>query len=202
MDRRGLNQSQLAAYLEVHPSSVNAWVKGTSEPSPSSCAKLADLFHEPLAKVYALAGHPSPDYVPSAREPVMLRDQVTEFVVHLPNDVPIYEAFAGAGAGQVVDVTWFPPDTRGRRLAGLYVRGRSMEPDLFPGDIVIVDEDREPKPGDIVVATIGDETYVKRYERRSGFPVLVGNDGSSLNAREATIHGVAVERRQKLARQG
>lgn len=43
MDRRGLNQSQVASFLDVHPSSVNAWTKATSVPSTANCRKLAEL---------------------------------------------------------------------------------------------------------------------------------------------------------------
>lgn len=46
----------------------------------------------------------------------------------------------------------------------LRVKGESMiEAGILDGDIIIVDHDRRARPGDIVVALIGDEATVKHY---------------------------------------
>ncbi|NIA12712.1 MAG: transcriptional repressor LexA [Nitrospiraceae bacterium] len=46
----------------------------------------------------------------------------------------------------------------------LRVQGDSMVDDgILDGDIVVVDHDRPPKAGDIVVALVGDEATVKHY---------------------------------------
>ncbi|HNR37334.1 MAG TPA: transcriptional repressor LexA [Candidatus Hydrogenedentes bacterium] len=52
----------------------------------------------------------------------------------------------------------------GRKAYCLRVNGDSMiEAGILDGDIIVVDQERPPKPGDIVVALIGDEATVKRY---------------------------------------
>lgn len=49
----------------------------------------------------------------------------------------------------------------------LRVRGESMiEDGILDGDIVVVDQFRQPSPGDVVVALIEDEATVKRYHPR------------------------------------
>ncbi len=48
----------------------------------------------------------------------------------------------------------------------LRVSGDSMiEDGILDGDIIIVDQDRPPREGDVVVALLEDETTVKRYYR-------------------------------------
>jgi len=51
----------------------------------------------------------------------------------------------------------------------LRVWGDSMiEAGILEGDIVIVDQDKRPKPGDIVVALVEDEATVKYFHPRNG----------------------------------
>lgn len=46
----------------------------------------------------------------------------------------------------------------------LRVQGESMiEDGIFDGDIIIVDQERRPRPGDVVVALVGDDATVKRF---------------------------------------
>lgn len=46
----------------------------------------------------------------------------------------------------------------------LRVRGDSMiEAGILDGDVIVVDQTRQAKPGDIVVALLGDEATVKRF---------------------------------------
>ena len=50
---------------------------------------------------------------------------------------------------------------------GLWVRGNSMTPQFNEGDLVIVDPDEQPRPGDFVVAKNGsDEATFKKYRPR------------------------------------
>jgi len=54
------------------------------------------------------------------------------------------------------------------------VAGRSMEKaGIHDGDILVVDRSVEPSESDVVVAALGGELTVKRYEVRSGRPCLV-----------------------------
>lgn len=50
---------------------------------------------------------------------------------------------------------------------GLWLRGNSMTPQFNEGDLVIVDPDEQPRPGDFVVAKNGsDEATFKKYRPR------------------------------------
>jgi DNA polymerase V len=48
------------------------------------------------------------------------------------------------------------------------VAGSSMEPELFDGDYLVVDRSREPRLGDVVVASVNGDFTVKRLARRGG----------------------------------
>ena len=43
MDRKGINQSELARMMEVAQPTVWAWVHGTKRPTPDKLCKLADI---------------------------------------------------------------------------------------------------------------------------------------------------------------
>ena len=44
---------------------------------------------------------------------------------------------------------------------------------IFDGDLLIVDRSLDPKPGDVVIAVVGDEISVKRFVVEDGVPQLV-----------------------------
>jgi repressor LexA len=74
-----------------------------------------------------------------------------------------------------------------RRLAGddgsflMQVEGDSMiDAHIVEGDYIVVSPDREARGGDVVVASVGDETVVKRYEEREdGVHLVPQNSGMS-----------------------
>jgi len=57
MADRKVNQSQLAAYLGIHPSAVNRWVSKGVIPNPATCARIAEVLHIDPAIVMRHAGH-------------------------------------------------------------------------------------------------------------------------------------------------
>jgi len=195
MNRRGMNQSQMAAYLDTTPSTVNRWLQGKSVPNPESCRRLSDLFHEPLAKVYELAGHPSPDYVPEPRQALSLQERMLDLLNESPVAIPIHEQAASAGVGEeVVEYAyWEPERIAGRQIVGVKVKGDSMAPEILPGDTVFMDTTRGAQPGDIVVATIDDSMIIKRLMRKAGHMVLQGTNGApAVSAEHAKIEGVVI----------
>jgi len=195
MDRRGIIQSQVAAYAGVSSAAVSRWATGKSRPDPEYVRRLAELFQEPLHKLYALAGHPS-EYTPPERQPLSLRNATVEFLAELPIEVPVYEQLASAGEGQaaVLDRIFLPPH-RGRRdrLFGLRVRGTSMEPEIRDGDTLVIDPDATARDGDTVVGSVGDETFVKTLRQKSDHFVLQGTNGKVVQAADATIAGVVIQ---------
>jgi repressor LexA len=64
---------------------------------------------------------------------------------------------------------YLPAYARGGELFALRVRGESMrDAGILEGDVVIVRKQATARPGEIVVALLGDEATVKRFALRGG----------------------------------
>jgi repressor LexA len=193
MDRRGLRPSQVARYLDLTPSAVSRWINGRGVPSPDSCARLAALFDEPIELVYGLAGWPTAGSMPQLPQR-SIRERAVEWLSDLPVAVPVYEQLGSAGPGQqIMDYVYLEPSrvTTGRHIA-IRVKGSSMEPEILDGDYVVMDTEASAEAGDTVVATVGEEVYVKRLRNKRGQLVLSGRTGD-IPADDAKIEGVAIQ---------
>jgi repressor LexA len=84
-----------------------------------------------------------------------------------------------------------------RKTFCLRVSGDSMiEDGILDGDIVVVDSERRPRAGDVVVALVGDETTVKHYHPHGATvelrPANAAMKPMRYPAAEVTIQGVVV----------
>lgn len=144
---KGYSQDKLAELVGVNSRQVvQAWEAGRSMPKPAEMRKLAGLFFGDELRERPLAS------LPSVREDRALYD-VGEVV-----RVPIISwvaasAFAGSAdpypVGNGEGYTFVPGVSD--RCYALRVRGPSMQPRFGDGDLIVVDPQREAKPGDFVV---------------------------------------------------
>ncbi|ODU36981.1 MAG: repressor LexA, partial [Thiobacillus sp. SCN 63-374] len=81
----------------------------------------------------------------------------------------------------------------------LKVRGMSMkDAGILDGDLLAVHRDTEPKAGQVVVARIGDEVTVKRFQKRGNTVRLLPENPDfepivvDLTRQELVIEGIAV----------
>jgi len=104
-------------------------------------------------------------------------------------DLPFFDQFR-IPAGRPDELFSDPPaDTHKvvRHLAKenryvIRVKGDSMAPRIQDGDLILVDYIKEPRPGNMVVATVNGGVVVKKYMRREGRVVL-----KSMNPQYADI---------------
>ena len=76
------------------------------------------------------------------------------------------------------------------KLFCLRVQGDSMNgAGILEGDIVIVQREVEPKSGQVVVARVGDEATVKRFERRGRKVLLCPENPSHAPIEVCPEHG-------------
>ncbi|MBX3177195.1 MAG: transcriptional repressor LexA [Candidatus Hydrogenedentes bacterium] len=90
-----------------------------------------------------------------------------------------------------------------RRAFCLRVRGDSMiEDGILDGDIIIVDQERRPRAGDVVVALVEDEATVKHYYPRGASvelrPANAAMDTMVFPARAVSLQGVVVALQRSL----
>lgn len=193
LDRKGWSQAEFSRRANVDTGSISRWLAGTTRPDTRRCRLIAEALGVPLDEVYALAGHPS-GYEPPARieaDPVALMREAIAIVEEGAVRIPIHDQTASAGEGD--DVREYAYVSRaeaaGRNIIALRVHGNSMEPVIDDGDIVVMDAERQPHPGQIVVASSGDTVVVKWLRQEGQRRFLEGNNGL-LDAARWKIDGV------------
>ena len=105
----------------------------------------------------------------------------------------------------VIDYVVIPEDMAAQdEYFGLKIKGRSMEPQIFDGDIVIVRKSAVAETGDIVIATVhSDDAVCKKLKTNKSKTILrsLNHDFEDIDVTGDTsfrILGVVVELRRKL----
>lgn len=200
-----LTQEQLAERLGKTKSNVSGWENGRHEPGFAQIKEIARI------SGYAV---PIPGFQQLAHSNV-------EFVVPSPNSrkvpvisyvqaglmVEVVDPFSLGGGFEVIEVT-IPCSPR---TFGLRIRGNSMEPRFFEGDLAIIDPELRPKPGQFVVAkNTSEEATFKKYRPRgldeAGNEIFelvpLNDDYPTLHSERDHLHiiGVCIERRENMLR--
>lgn len=166
----GMTQEALAREVGVNRVSVSQWERGDTSPKGDNLINLAKslgvrpewlLFGDSCAiSESATAGYRNvePAVIPQGgRVPILS-------YVQAGNWREMCEQATGFD-GNVEYVT--ASVDIGPRGFGLWLRGNSMTPQFNEGDLVIVDPDEQPRPGDFVVAKNGsEEATFKKYRPR------------------------------------
>lgn len=200
---RKLTQGQLGKAVGVSDVTVGYWERDLNTPGGKSLSKLASYLG--VSEAYLLYGKEDESNVAAA--PVgALKVPVISYVQ----------------AGQ------WSPESDARNLEGnidyvlstgnfssstfaLKIKGKSMEPEFVEGDLILVDPDLRPQPGDYVVAKNGeDEATFKKYRARGVnqegneiFELVPLNDDFAIRSSDKekiNIIGVLVEHRRLMRR--
>lgn len=115
--------------------------------------------------------------------------------------IPRFPVYASAGPGSVAEDHTAPEEfimfredwlkkigVNYRNCHVITVKGQSMEPTLYEGDIVLVDtKDRRPVPGALFALAIDDYAYVKRVQLQSDGSILLISDNKTGYHRDELI---------------
>ncbi|AMQ45137.1 repressor [Aeromonas veronii] len=214
--KTGLSQDELSVFVGVSRAAISQWERGETTPRGKYLGDLATALG--VTVEWLLTGSPSqpvevgsktafsntePAVIPSGRRiPILSYVQAGHW-----RDM-CDQAFGVDGNTEFVlagiDV--------GEHAFGLWLRGNSMAPIFNEGDLVIIDPDESPRPGDYVIAKNGsEEATFKKYRPRG-----IGLDGKEvfelvpLNEDYPTLYsdrqhieiiGVAIEHRRFTLRQ-
>lgn len=176
MAERGITQRRLAAYAEVSPNTVSLWLRGATNPKPETLRKLVTPLRRPFEELMQAAGHgeqpaaarpqPPAPALPSPEEGLQRLMEAARAM--LPERIPVQEGWVHAGdVGPDGQFVYRQPEWHGRRIVVFTVRGDCMEPEVKPGDRVVVDLDLVPEDGDMVIVRRGDEALVRVYDARN-----------------------------------
>ncbi|MFQ1656085.1 LexA family protein [Aeromonas veronii] len=161
--KHGLTQQKLGELIGVKKSSISQWENDEHSPSGDNLAQLSKVFG--VSAHWLATGKGSPEL-----------SNVEPAVIPQGNRVPILSYVqAGNWREMCEQATTFDGNVEyvsaggeiGPYGFGLWLRGDSMLPQFKEGDLIIVDPDESPQPGDYVVAKNGsNEATFKKYRPR------------------------------------
>lgn len=174
-------QAALADHVGISASAVSQWIADEADPKNEKIAAIADFLH--VTPEWLMFGDDKTgDAVPFA--PVA----VPQFA-DMRDSLPVFGTAEGGGGlsgefdlnGTVVDRVKAPPAlTRVLGAYGLYVRGDSMEPRYFEGELLYVHPHKPVAPGCFVVIQLKPETedgpiraVVKKLAKRTATKLVV-----------------------------
>lgn len=163
MDREGLNQADISRMLGVSESAVGKWLKMKSTPRMGIVEKLS--IHFGIKKSDLLEASKSDSDLLGAHENQGVKIPVVGCVAA---GVPI------SAIEEILDWEEIPlKQARTGEFFGLKIRGSSMEPRIYNGDVVIVKKQNDADSGDIVVAQVnGDEALCKKLIKQESGIIL------------------------------
>lgn len=167
MQDNNINQVELSKILTVSESTVGKWVLCKAMPRMGVIQKLSDYFgvgksyflEDDMATIQKIKTTPAQDQ--SIRIPVL------GYVV------------AGVPISAVQDILGYEEISKDLSLTGeffaLRIKGSSMEPQFFEGDIVIVRQQSDVDDNDIAIVLVnGDEATVKQIKKSDAGITLIG----------------------------
>ena len=183
-------QADISRELRIPKASISAWMNGTRVPK--------------IETIDLLCG-----YFGVERDDIM---EPEKKIAPRPNRIPVlgYVA-AGIPIDAIEDVLDWEEITPAMATTGKYfglrIKGRSMEPRMFEGDVVIVRSQQDAESGDVVIVQVnGDSATCKRLVKHAhGISLVSFNPAfdhmtfsdDDIKSLPVTIIGRVVENRQK-----
>lgn len=191
--RTGLSQRMLAKRLGLTSQAISKWENGESEPGTANARALADLAGVSLE--WLLTGKDQNGAAATNVAP--FADGRGRLVPEVGDTVQgVYPAQKRKTAVRFVQ-TYFPCSEASQALV---VSGDSMAPAFIEGDVVVIDPNATPVPGDYVFVEVGTVKLFRRYRPQSGagtYDLVPVNPDWPVEhvtpERHAVIKGVMVE---------
>lgn len=187
---KGLTQRQVAAHIGINQNTYSYWETGRSRVDTVALPRLAALFGVSADYLLGNAGEETPKGV---KIPVLGR-VAAGIPIEAVEDILDYEEISPHMAAQ-------------GEFFALQVKGRSMEPRMQEGDIIICKKQADAETGDVAVVLVnGDDATVKKIKKTSaGLYLLPTNPAfdplfytyDEVMDRPVTIIGKVVELRAK-----
>ncbi|MCW8443120.1 LexA family transcriptional regulator [Fluoribacter gormanii] len=201
----GITIKELAARtVELSPARISNWEQGTRSPGPLEAKLLADQLNVSASYLLCLTDNPQGDLVQNPENKFR----------HIPilsmKDAPHAREILGQQEPFIFEKTILidslNPSIKNSALFATAVEDSSMQPELNPGDMVIVDVELQPDPGNYVLVylTQKKQTVLRQYRESDGclFQLLASSELwatiSIKQSSEAHLIGVVTEIRKYL----
>lgn len=165
--RLKMTQQQLGDRIGANKASISQWENGVYTPDAKNLSALAKALSVPVFWLMDGKG-----------------DSTAQNLVIAPPDIRRIPVISYVQAGVWTETSeireydgnlvYITTDLElGERAFAIELKGHSMEPEFVEGDIVLIDPDDPPHPGDFVVAKNGEEAATfKKYRPRG-----IGDNG-------------------------
>ncbi len=182
---KGHSQHTLAIHSGISQKHISHIEQGKADPTLGTISRIAAVLRVPIGDLIA----DLPDAMPAG----------------LPKTAYQLPVFKEVVVGDPTSATQERPaalEVRpGQYGGGRYIlkfRGQSMEPKIYSGDLLLVDNTVEARTGDIIACTINGKKMLRRYEKKRTTIVLRADNPafSSLVVtadEEFSVHGVVLE---------
>lgn len=163
-----LTLDEVGAKFGITAQAVSGWEKGSSPSPPSRIAELCDFYG--ISLYYALTGRKGKEH--NENELIKHISQAGGRVVPKLSSVGVLDRVHGREAKvDSYSHTQFPCS----ELSFIWtVQDRSNAPDYLPGDVIVIDPEIEPVPGDMVFAAVGDgEPVFRAFEISENGKILL-----------------------------
>lgn len=190
---------------------ISNWENGTRSPGPSEAILLAKALNVAASYLLCLSDNTHgelhmdqadlPKYAPII--PLADANKSKKALDDMLQNMPLFSA-----VDSKLSVEYKSKETAGDYVIATSVADNSMSPKFLRDDIVIVDFERKPKPGDIVLAHIANtkENVIRKYKesdqqsaKNKSFELIALNSDWGIirvtNAGDATILGTVIEHR-------
>ena len=160
---KGLTQVELAKILHVNQSTPSKWEKDIAIPDPVMLKQLSSFYGVSVDYLLGRTDNPTPDTLPTATVKIPLLGNIAagqpiEAIENVEDYVYISEDMARRG-------TYF----------ALKVKGNSMEPRIYEGDIAIIRHQGSVNSGEIAAVKVnGDDVTLKKVEYVKDGVKLIG----------------------------
>ena len=165
-----MTQQQLGDRIGANKASISQWENGVYTPDAKNLSALAKALSVSVFWLMDGKGDPAGQNLEIA-PPDIHRIPVISYVqAGIWTETSEIREYDG-------NLVYITTDLElGERAFAIELKGHSMEPEFVEGDIVLIDPDEHPHPGDFVVAKNGEEAATfKKYRPRG-----IGEDGQEV----------------------
>ena len=205
----GITIKELSARIKtLSPARISNWEQGTRSPGPTEAKLLADQLQVSASYLLCLTDNPQGELLRAVKSSVRYAP-----VLPLSEVVHAREWIAAVGSScdkdkqcQLLVVDPFNTSPEDAALFALRIEDTSMQPELNPKDVILLDVNQKPKPGDLVAVYLPQkqQTFIRRFKEADGcqFQLLANNalwSTISINSEaDKVMCGVVVEVRRYL----
>ena len=207
----GITIKELAARIgSLSAARISNWEQCTRSPGPVEAKLLAEQLNVSASYLLCLTDNPQGELLLSTENnmryvPVLTSKEVP-FAKELIKTNNNKQSLLFDEREKAIVVDQFNKAAKNEFLFAMRMEDTSMQPELNTGDLVVVDADRAPNPGDFVVAylTSKKQTILRKYGETNDclFQLLPSNDlWGTINVKtldDVLICGVVVEFRRYL----